>query len=211
MAKTDFENGTVVTPEYLDSMFRTNGGHRHDGADDDGHCNQISLVNEVAGVLPAANIGSHYHPNELLMARDIHGYAEGFQNIAISGYVNAFNVLVRWSSQMIYIGVTNYVKIINLTFPYFSALTGGVDSPIASTTPLPVDIRPESTSEHQISILNADSRSFGTVQVQPDGLVVFNRTYVAGTMLLTNNSQFTAGGNNGWFPFVVQYPVFVAM
>lgn len=58
MAKTDFQNGTIVTPEFLDSIYLTDGGHKHDGdSDEDGHAPKISLTSaaEVSGLLPRAN------------------------------------------------------------------------------------------------------------------------------------------------------------
>ena len=56
MAKTDFSNGTVVTSTWLDSHYLTDGGHKHDGQDDDGHAQKINLSAEVTGTLPLANL-----------------------------------------------------------------------------------------------------------------------------------------------------------
>jgi hypothetical protein len=63
MAKTDFQNGTIVTSSFLDSVFKTNGGHVHDGADNDGHAPAISLdahvgagAAQVQGILPFSNL-----------------------------------------------------------------------------------------------------------------------------------------------------------
>ena len=61
MGKTDFINGTVVTPDFLDTLYLTNGGHKHDGIDDDGHAGKISLETDVSGVLHDNNIGDHFH------------------------------------------------------------------------------------------------------------------------------------------------------
>jgi microcystin-dependent protein len=41
MSKTNFTNGKVVTTGYLNSIYVTDGGHKHDGKDDDGHCEKI--------------------------------------------------------------------------------------------------------------------------------------------------------------------------
>lgn len=43
MSKTRFENGTVVTTAFAQSIYGqgANGGHRHDGVDADGHCAKI--------------------------------------------------------------------------------------------------------------------------------------------------------------------------
>lgn len=47
MAKTDFSTGTIVTPEFLDSIYFTGGGHKHDGLDNDGSVPKISRT-EIA-------------------------------------------------------------------------------------------------------------------------------------------------------------------
>lgn len=64
MAKTNFSNGnasqgvlgTVVSAEFMNSMFATNGGHKHDGADNDGHAGKINLATETEGQLPASAV-----------------------------------------------------------------------------------------------------------------------------------------------------------
>jgi hypothetical protein len=68
MAKTNFVDnngggmrGTQVLAAFLKSIFYTGGGHKHDGQDDDGHAQKISLTTEVDGVLPLANMASHTH------------------------------------------------------------------------------------------------------------------------------------------------------
>ena len=55
MAKTDFANGTVVSSTFLDTIYQTGGGHRHDGGTEDGHVNKIDLAADVTGLLPRAN------------------------------------------------------------------------------------------------------------------------------------------------------------
>lgn len=57
MAKTDFEHGTTVTSTFLDTIYKTSGGHKHDGVDEDGHAEKILLTDaaEVTGRLPMGN------------------------------------------------------------------------------------------------------------------------------------------------------------
>ncbi len=58
MAKTIFQNGTVVTSTFLNSIYNLlNLGHKHDGVDEDGHADKIDLTAEVTGVLPPGNVG----------------------------------------------------------------------------------------------------------------------------------------------------------
>lgn len=58
MAKTNFVHGTTVTSTFLNSIYNTSGGHKHDGVDEEGHAGKILLTNtaEVTGRLPISNI-----------------------------------------------------------------------------------------------------------------------------------------------------------
>lgn len=59
-AATNFVDGsTVVTADFLNSIFKTSGGHVHDGTDADGHAPKIILTGaaNVTGTLPWANVG----------------------------------------------------------------------------------------------------------------------------------------------------------
>jgi len=53
MAKTNFVNGTIVTPEFLNTIYGQsgNGGHIHDGADADGRARKINLDSHTEGTL----------------------------------------------------------------------------------------------------------------------------------------------------------------
>jgi hypothetical protein len=96
MAKTTFAHGTIVSSEFLNTMYKTGGGHVHDGADSDGHAGKIDLVShtsgkisldtqtsgkidletQVRGVLPVANGGgsaagvlTHIHSEPIVYHR----------------------------------------------------------------------------------------------------------------------------------------------
>jgi hypothetical protein len=60
MAKTQFVNGDVLPAALVNGIYGADaaGGHRHDGADNDGHCPKVVLTGgaEVDGVLPAAYV-----------------------------------------------------------------------------------------------------------------------------------------------------------
>jgi len=56
MAKTDHENGTVVTSAFLDTMYLTGDGHKHDAGTEDGSCSKVSLADHVSGQLDAATM-----------------------------------------------------------------------------------------------------------------------------------------------------------
>jgi len=51
MSKTIFQNGTVVTSNYLNTIYNTNGGHKHDGGGEDGHVEKIDINNHTSGLL----------------------------------------------------------------------------------------------------------------------------------------------------------------
>lgn len=65
MAKTTFldpqggQPGTLVLAAFLNKIFNTGGGHKHDGGADDGSAGKINLAGaaEVSGLLPADNGG----------------------------------------------------------------------------------------------------------------------------------------------------------
>ena len=60
MAKTDWTNGSFITPTLMDTYWGTTGatGHTHDSADTDGHVPKINLTGaaNVSGLLPVTNI-----------------------------------------------------------------------------------------------------------------------------------------------------------
>lgn len=48
MPKTEFHDGTtLVTASFLNKLYRTDGGHKHDGIDSDGHASKIDLRSEI--------------------------------------------------------------------------------------------------------------------------------------------------------------------
>lgn len=81
MAATEFQNGTIVTPAFLNTIFQASGGHRHTGSDDDGHAPKIvlSAAAEIDGVLPRAN---QVPPR---------GYLDGFELTYVVS-TNAYNL-----------------------------------------------------------------------------------------------------------------------
>jgi len=56
MSKTEFANGIIVQPEWLNSIYHTDGGHVHDGGEEDGHAPKIDLATSVKGLLSLTNI-----------------------------------------------------------------------------------------------------------------------------------------------------------
>ena len=56
MAKKNWANGDIVTPDFMNTHYQTGGGHKHDGGPDDGDAAKIDLTLEVDGELPVANM-----------------------------------------------------------------------------------------------------------------------------------------------------------
>ena len=54
MSKTNFANGSFLTPEFANAIFT----HLHDGVDGDGHVSQIALASQVSGILPNLNLAT---------------------------------------------------------------------------------------------------------------------------------------------------------
>lgn len=63
--KTQFLEGSFLTPTYVQSMYGSGqtGGHRHDAVDSDGHSDRVILTNgsEVQGSLPTLMVAEHVH------------------------------------------------------------------------------------------------------------------------------------------------------
>jgi hypothetical protein len=53
MSKTTFLNGTIVTPAFLNAIFNTSGGHKHDGGADDGSAQRVEITDLAATAAPA--------------------------------------------------------------------------------------------------------------------------------------------------------------
>jgi hypothetical protein len=57
MAATFFNNGDMVTPTFLNTIY-SGGGHVHDGTDSDGHAAKIDLTRDTTSRLTASKIDS---------------------------------------------------------------------------------------------------------------------------------------------------------
>lgn len=61
MSKTNFADGSHLTPIFMNTIYNTTGGHSHDGQSLDGHAQKIDLSSMVTNVLPGVN----YTPPDL--------------------------------------------------------------------------------------------------------------------------------------------------
>lgn len=69
MAKTDWTNGSYLTPALQNTYWGTTGatGHVHDGVDDDGHCPKITLTDITDSTTGSFNVSvssSYFTPDQ---------------------------------------------------------------------------------------------------------------------------------------------------
>lgn len=114
MAKTDYTNGSYVTPAALDFQWGIDAttGHIHDGLDSDGHIPKILLTDasHVTGELPVANISFG-------------------ANLAIDVKITDSYVTVEQT------GVFKYTKIGNIVNMKFQEMIGASNSTDLSVLP----------------------------------------------------------------------------
>jgi hypothetical protein len=128
MPKTDFENGTIVEPGFLDLLFN----HVHDGVDSDGHVTKINLDNaaHVSGSLPLSNL---ILSPKFLIGGKIYSGAAANEVTVESCYCKADNN----SSVIIPFNATMSKKII----PGVDFQTGSGNSGMPSDIPLTVGMK----------------------------------------------------------------------
>lgn len=200
MAKTTFEHGTIVTPDFLNKIFKN--GHVHDGGADDGHCDKINITNNTTGNLPINRVEGNLPPTR------IDGCAFGSFEIDINPFTN---IRVDYESSAIPSGNNNPV-IVRLHFPAKNGempVSGILGSSGTSKPAIPVLLRPTSDIMHPLVVLN-DTNLIqpGAVKIAQNGEVTFYALqHNEGTSRPIYNNSFVVGSNVGWFPFTIQYPI----
>lgn len=208
MTKTNFINGTIVEPEFLNSIYNTTGGHKHSNQSSDGHASEVDLESEVTGILPAEKIGAHLHNGEgnqeqIDLSRDVKGYSSGKIDMSFIGFSGG-NIIVPviWQKQILN---DDGEALVTLAFPDFAgpSATTGLSS-INGALPVDDGIRP---SEGVI----ANCRVKSGVDIMRNGVVIVNESGLIIFAKATGDEFYAAGfeatGNKGWHPFVVQYLV----
>lgn len=213
MAKTIFVNGTIVEPEWLNSVFLN--GHKHDGANEDGHCDKIDIVEETVGDLPlnrtVGDLSMSRVVGDLPQTR-IAGYS--FDSFVIDVY--PFEDIPVYC-QKIYTPGENSPVIITLIFP---ERTGHLVSPPAGAEKLssigmanqfiPNEYRPNTDIYHPVTVLNDDPtiQQPGVIVITATGLIKFLALWInEGSSRPCYTNNFAFGTDVGWYPFVVQYPI----
>jgi hypothetical protein len=135
MAKTTFQNGTIVTSDYLNTMYLTNGGHVHDGGGEDGHAPKINLAQHVSGKVAAANIGDHSHGQNDISKVNLASDITGILPAANGGFVPVETLVTTFEGKQ---GISDtaatmgWVQVSALRFKYFqfnmvSMFVGGIE------------------------------------------------------------------------------------
>jgi len=87
MAATHFNNGDILTPNFINSIY-SGGGHVHDGTDSDGHAQKVDLTRDTTNRLPANRIDSStvtfgmIWPTDYTCVFDATIFANGFVQLA---------------------------------------------------------------------------------------------------------------------------------
>lgn len=218
MPKIDFENGTIVTPQWLDSVFRTSGGHVHDGADDDGHSSKINLADHTTGTLPFTSVGSHVHTPTgagVVSLQDHVGGVLGVEHIwntkqlidlSFAGFsIGGSSTLIALKSTMTDGGIGVNFEVVTLHFFGMLGTSNGTGFETA-TGALPAAFRPPVFNVSHNVLVQSDGLSYpGVVIIQTNGMIVVRRHPSYPNSIGHAESLFAASGNKGFHMFGTTY------
>ena len=106
MSKTQWQNGSFLTPAFMQAFAGTNAvqGHAHDGADADGSCPRIVLTGaaQVQGILPKANLADYTSGNVVVRVET--PYSDTQQDFTCS--FEKFGDIVTFNINAIYVHST---------------------------------------------------------------------------------------------------------
>lgn len=219
MPKIDFANGTIVSPEFLDSIFRTSGGHVHDGVDDDGHSSQINLATHVTGTLPFASVGSHVHTGAVAGLVSLQDHVSGvlgvervwntkqLVNLSFAGFSagGTCTLIALKSTQVDSGGIGVGYEIVLLHFFGMLGTSNGTGFE-AATGSLPAAFRPPIYSVSHNVLVQSDGLSYpGVVIIQTDGAILIRRHPSYPNNIGHAESLFAATGNKGFHMFGTTY------
>lgn len=202
--KTVFQTGTTVSAEWLNSHYVTNGGHKHDGGDGDGHAGKINLEAHVAGRLPAANLGDHAHNGATISkinpANDILGAEEG------AFIINSFYGFTEYQAISVSYKVAGQIganpKMVTLNWPQLLAESNSTRLQTGDGE-LPAALRPITGDIYIPCIVTSKgTRKSGFIQIETDGQIIF----WAGD----DYEGFDNTGIKGFDAFTIVYPIYPA-
>lgn len=209
MAKTTFVNGTVVSPEFLNSVFGTGGGHKHTAQDDDGYAGQIDLTSEVTGTLPRANFDhAHTHDgtseSQIDLTSHITGilpFANQFTNLAhllisFNGFSTAFEADFWMLSKVLTISPMSPVTLVKCVV-MAGILRGSNDTVFTASAGALGSYAPYATVGIPIVIIDNGVAEPGTALFLSTGSIEIKRHPFS--------TGFTGSGNKGFYDFSAEY------
>jgi hypothetical protein len=213
MAKTIFVNGTIVEPEWLNSVFLN--GHKHDGANEDGHCDKIDIVEETVGDLPlnrtVGDLSMSRVVGDLPQTR-IAGYSFGTFEIDVYPFLN---VPIFWKK--VSLPGINSPVIVTLIFPHRE---GELNPPPVGNQILqsigmdkqtiPAELRPNTDIYRPVTVINDITLlQPGAIQITGTGLISFWALRLdEGMSRPYHDHNFVVGRSGGFYAFTVTYPIF---
>lgn len=213
MAKTNFQNGTIVTPDFLNGVF----SHIHDGVNNDGHCSKINLTNaaEVQGILPFENVESHSHPeleNALEYLRIREDLRMGGAFIITFGGFETYQTIecFWWREQYLVVPASSkYYGVYLVTLAFESLLAtssfASFTSSMSTNPTIPEELWPRSQVVAPCTVINNGYEVLGFVNIHTNGIVSFSLLNEDHHPYMTFSDQ----GQKGFNAFAVTYPVFV--
>jgi hypothetical protein len=213
MAKTEFQNGTIVEPAWLNAVFLN--GHKHDGADQDGHCDKIVLADETDGNLPISRVEGDLSIDRVvgeLPQTRITGYSFGTFEIDVYPFLN---VPIFWKK--VSLPGINSPVIVTLIFPHRE---GELNPPPVGNQILqsigmdkqtiPAELRPNTDIYRPVTVINDITLlQPGAIQITGTGLISFWALRLdEGMSRPYHDHNFVVGRSGGFYAFTVTYPIF---
>lgn len=186
MAKTNWIDGTHLTPAQMILFFGNNAGtgHNHAGTDDDGSCPKVNLTSaaHVTGLLPLANIAD---------------LSQGTVNVKIT----TSHLTVEQTDTFDYLKFGNYVF---LFMDAMSGVSNSTDLEISPDTSWPAAIIPSTIKHASIIVFDNSKYRAGMIQIPAStslDMVLYN-------IDSSNNFEangFTGSGSKGFAEQVIKY------
>lgn len=207
MAKTTFEHGTIVTPDFLNKIFKN--GHVHDGGSDDGHCDKIDLETETSGNLSldrtTGNISLDRTTGKLSINRIDERTVTTY--VLVCKYFEDGSAFPQDTAVVIEPSYSNNKKV-TLFLPE-AIHSAGDSSRVLTGTFLPESARPDNFVYKPAMVVNNNVPVPGCIEISSSGVVKFYRYTIptagafSGKLFLEEN--FESGGLIGWPETVVTY------
>jgi len=216
MAKTQFAKGAKIMTTWINSIFGNGatGGHRHDGADADGHCGKINLTNgtDVSGLLPPANLADHVHSGAGGQMSKVHPINHidgvgpfGAGIISMTGFSTSLSITYRFVVEDP--KTVGLPKWINLYIPEVLEVSSGTMFGNSTGSLLEEVIRPLKHLYVPCTVFDSGNPHVGAVSIYPDGRLSFLIGYPH-TTLTELAEVFSSSGYKGVSESLIRYPIY---